>query len=463
LPRVRFGAFGARHGPEQVNRFFDLVALHKTGAQLLLGGAAVLLQTVTGIVILSFYHPLMLALSVLLIATMGFVVFGLGRGAPQTALAESSAKYALAEWFEELARHGAAFRSRSGRRYALERSDALATNWITARTTHYRLVLRQLVGALGLQVVVNTLVLALGGFLVVSGELTLGQLVASEIIVAAVVSAFARLGKQLESFYDLLASVDKLGILFDLPLERATGRSKPDLAGPAGLEAFDVGYGFEGRSVLSHVDMHLEAGERVALKGPAGSGKTTLVDLLCALRDPQTGRVEIDGEDTREICLETLRERIVCIREAEVFSGSIRENLRVARSDASDGEIDDVLRAIGLLDELRALPDGLATRVSTDGLPMTRSQVARLMFARALLSRPSILMVDGELAMVEGPERIELLDALFDPERPLTLLVVSSCDDVVARCDRSVFLTAAGAPRVEASDDEAVRAESVDV
>jgi ABC-type multidrug transport system fused ATPase/permease subunit len=209
--------------------------------------------------------------------------------------------------------------------------------------------------------------------------------------------------------------------------------------------------------------MHLEAGERVALKGPAGSGKTTLVDLLCALRDPQTGRVEIDGEDTREICLETLRERIVCIREAEVFSGSIRENLRVARSDASDGEIDDVLRAIGLLDELRALPDGLATRVSTDGLPMTRSQVARLMFARALLSRPSILMVDGELAMVEGPERVELLDALFDPERPLTLLVVSSCDDVVARCDRSVFLTAAGTPRVEASGDEAVRAESVDV
>ena len=448
LPRVQRTAFDGAHGPEQVNRFFDLVTLQKTGAQLLLEGSAVLLQTFTGIMILSFYHPLMLGLSVLLIATMGFVVFGLGRGAAGTALAESSAKYALAAWLEELSRHGAAFRSGSSREHAAERADALATSWIAARTTHYRLVLRQLIGALGLQVMVNTLVLALGGILVVIGELTLGQLVASEIIVAAVVGAFARLGKQLESFYDLLAAVEKVGSLYDLPLERIDGRPRTRRTESVALEAIGLDYAYGSGSALEPIDLRIEAGERLALTGPPASGKTTLADLLCGIREPRSGRVEIDGEDTRELALDSLREQLICIREPEIFSGTIRENLWIARRDVRPDEIDAALRSVGLLDELRALPEGLDSMVSTDGAPLSRSQIARLMFARALVAHPSVLVVDGELPFVEGPEREALLDALFAAERPFTLIVVSARDDVVARCDRVVTLADPRRPRI---------------
>lgn len=458
LPRVPLGSFGLRHGPEQVNRFFDLITLHKTGARLLLEGSAVVLQTAAGLLILSFYHPLMLALSIVLLSAMGFVVFGLGRGATPTAIGESSAKYALADWMEELVRNTAIFRSVSGRVFARARADALATNWISARSRHYRIVLRQLVGALSLQVAVNTGVLALGGFLVVTGELTLGQLVASEIIVAAVVASFARLGKQLESYYDLLAAVDKVGTLFDLPVERPLGTRASALEEPVRIDAVGLDFAFDGRSVLGGVDFAIDAGEQVAIEGAPGSGKSILVDLVCALRTPSAGRVEVGGADARELRLEDLRERLLCIREPEVFAGTVFENLQVARQGATGDEISEALERVGLLAEIRALPDGIDTLLSTEGEPLSRSQIARLAFARAFIARPALLAIDGELPWISGASRERLLDALFDETRPFTLIVVSPQADVAARCDRTIELVDPRRPRLLATSDESVRA-----
>ncbi|MEZ4354235.1 MAG: ATP-binding cassette domain-containing protein [Myxococcota bacterium] len=442
LPRVRAGAFASHYGPERVNRFFDLLTLQKTGSRLLLEGSAVVLQTATGLLILSFYHPLMLGLSVVLVAAMAGVVFGLGRGAPGTALHESSAKYALAEWLEELARHAAAFRGRSGRSHALTRADALATGWVEARRRHYRIVLRQLVAALGLQALVNTLVLALGGFLVVSGELTLGQLVASEIIVSAVVAGFARLGKQLESFYDVLAAAEKVGSLFDLPVEREGGRSRDRarLGGGAAIATTGLGHAWSDGTAIRFPDLRIESGERMALVGPSASGKSTLVDLLGGLRAPTRGYVEIDGDDLRELDLASLREEVFCLREPEIFSGSVLDNLRIAREQAPLDDVERALERVGLLDEIRRLPQGLRTRVSTHGVPLSRSQIARLMFARACLARPRLLIVDGELSELEGEARERVLDALFAPDAPWTLVVASAREDVLERCGRVIRL-----------------------
>jgi len=157
---------------------------------------------------------------VLLIVCIAIVVGVLGRGAIASAIGESSAKYELGDWMEQIVRHPDAFSDRDGRVHAARQADALATKWIVARKRHFRIILRQVAAAVGLQVLASAAVLGLGGMLVVQGQLTLGQLVASELIVASVVAAFARLGKMLESAYDLLAATDKVGVLLDLPLEQ---------------------------------------------------------------------------------------------------------------------------------------------------------------------------------------------------------------------------------------------------
>ena len=151
----------------------------------------------------------------------------------------------------------------------------------------------------------NTGVLALGGFLVVTGELTLGQLVASEIIVAAVVASFARLGKQLESFYDLLAAVEKVGTLFDLPVEQPLEARVQAATAKVPRASTRFGLDFSLRQAAPYSaasTSRSRPASAIALDGAPGAGKSVL-DRTCSarLRTPSAGRVEVDGADAREI------------------------------------------------------------------------------------------------------------------------------------------------------------------
>ncbi|MGH0037884.1 MAG: peptidase domain-containing ABC transporter [Myxococcota bacterium] len=446
LPRVRASAFDRHHGPELVNRVFDVVTVQKVGSMLLLDGTALLLQTLVGLVVLSFYHPLMLGFSGLLIAGLFVVVVVMGRGAVRTAIAESRAKYAVVHWLEELARQPAAFRGADPRSYARQRADDLTTAYVGARRIHYRIVLRQLTGALGLQVVSSSALLALGGFLVVRGQLTLGQLVASELIITVTVAAIAKFGKQLESFYDLLAAMDKLSVLIDLPVERESGEELERADGPAAVEIAGLDFGFGPDLVFEGLDLRIEAGERVALCGAIGSGKSSLLDLLSGTREPSGGYLAIDGQDYRELDLESIRRATALVREDEAFTGSILENVQLGRLEFGRRDVLQALEPVDLLDEIRALPDGLDTRLSADGRPLSHSQVTRLMLARALVSRPRLLLVDRALDEFDRRTRERIGDLLFEPGAPWTLVIVSERDDLVGRCARRLQLNGQGPP-----------------
>jgi len=434
LPRVQAQAFDRHHGPELVNRVFDVVTVQKAGSLLLLEGTTVLLQTTVGLIVLSFYHPLMLGFSGLLIAGILIVVVVMGRGAVSTAIVESKMKYQVVGWLEELALHASTFRDRDQRLYARSRADRIASAYVGARQEHYKILFRQLTGALALQVLTNSSLLALGGMLVVQGQLTLGQLVASELIITVIVAAVAKFGKQLEHFYDLLAAMDKLSTLMDLPLERSDGIDVDPASGPAALELVDVGFGYDSKPLFTGLNLRVGAGERLAVEGAMGSGKSALLDLLCGLREPRSGCIVIDGIDYREIRLESLRAQVALVREPEIFTATIRENIRVGRHQFSDEDVHRALDAVGLLEEIRSLPEGIETRLSPSGRPLSQVQAIRLALARAILARPRLLLVDRALDDLDPIAREWICDVLFAPDAPWTLVVVSERDDVLTRC-----------------------------
>ena len=189
------------------------------------------------------------------------------------------------------------------------------------------MVLRQLIGALTTHAVASAGVLGLGGFLVIERELTLGQLVAAELIVNAVVSTLNDLGKHLETYYDLVAGIYKLDQFLDLPVEseaEETGDEEVE-EGPALVELRGIYFSAGGRPLFEDASLRLEPGERVLLSGPAESGKTLLIELLFGLRRADRGRVLLDGTDTRELSRLALRDRVAVVRGVEVVSGSVRE------------------------------------------------------------------------------------------------------------------------------------------
>jgi len=450
LPRVHVASFDRGHGPELVNRFFDVLTVQKVGASLLLDGVAVVLQTIIGLLILAFYHPFLLAFDVVLIAGIAFVLFVMGRGAVRTAIVESKAKYAVAASLEEIARNPLSFKQVGGPELARQRADALASEYVEARRLHYRVVFRQIVSSLTLQALAATALLSIGGWLVINGQLTLGQLVAAELIVSIVLASFAKLGQKLESFYDLLAAVDKLGQLLDLPLERQTGERVDHTSPGAELKLIDLSFAYGGaRSALNEVNLAVQPGDRVQIVGRHGSGKSTLADLLFGLRTPNGGRIEIDGVDVREISLESLRRQVAVVKDIEMIDGSIGENVGMGRTSVSPADIREALEAIGMLDEIRDLPDGVATMLSSTGAPLSSGQARRLMLARAIAGKPRLLVLDDFLDDLDVDARIKALQALASPDRRWTLVVMTRHDDPFEEARRIIRLPDLGSARIE--------------
>ena len=318
---------------------------------------------------------------------------------------------------------------------------------MSARRRHYGFVFRQLIGAVTLYALAGTALLTLGGFLVIRGQLTLGQLVAAELIVSAALVSFVKFGKQLESFYDLLAGVDKLGILFDLPLDEDLGEPHPARSAGAVLETRGASYRYAGHANgLPAFDMRVAAGERVAVIGARGAGKSTLAELCCGLRTPDSGVVMLDGVDIREIADDSVRLQMNLVKGFEIVDGSVLDNVRLGRTDISTEDIRDALRRLGILDDLLALPEGLRTQISSVGAPLSRVTALLLMLARSTVGQPRAIVVDGVLDELHGASLRTALAALTDPAAPWTLLVLTSREDIGATMDRTVNLTQRKSP-----------------
>ncbi len=438
LPRVELASTDGVHAPELVNRFLEVVTVQKSSALLLLTGIDLLLGTVIGLTVLAFYHPFLLALSALLVVALTVIVLAAGRGAVPTSVLESVRKYQVVEWLEEMARHPRVFKSPGGADFARARTDDLVRGYLQARRSHFRVLLRQITGLLGLEVIAGTVLLGVGGWLVLNQQLTLGQLVAAEIIVTAIVASVAKLGKQFEAWYDAVAAVDKLGMLVDLRTEREGGGAVPG-AGAARVEAQSVEHRRSGLpSALGPVDFRIEPGERVAWLGALGSGSSTLLEVLAGLRRPTGGVVMLDGLDLDDWNLQALHERVMLLREGDVMSGTIADNLRVGAAGVPVSELHAALEATGLASVVRDLPEGLQTTLVTGGLPLTGRQRIRLLVARALVVRPRLLLLDEILDGLDAVTFERLLSVVLDPARDWTVLVATRDPRVAQRMARVI-------------------------
>jgi ATP-binding cassette subfamily B protein len=203
-----------------------------------------------------------------------------------------------------------------------------------------------------------------------------------------------------------------------------------------------VRFGHDGdRSVLDGLDLHVVAGESLALVGPTGSGKSTVAGLLARLYDPEEGRVLLDGHDLRDLRLADVRRSVALVfEETFLFSESVGENIRVGRPDASDEDVRRAAELAGAAAFVDQLPDGYDTILGERGFSLSGGQRQRIAIARAILADPAVLVLDDATSAVDATKEHEIRAALAGVMRGRTTLVIAHRPATIALADRVAVL-----------------------
>ena len=441
LPRLERASMDGIHGPEMANRFFDVMTIQKSTASLLVEGLSLIIQTLTGLLLLALYSPFLLAFDIVLLMAMTGLLYLLGRSAVRTAIEESLVKYRVAHWLQDVIGNPTAFQVHGGSELVLDRANRLTVEYLDARRKHFIVLMRQTLFALLLYAVSISALLSLGVWLVLSGSLTIGQLVASVSVVVVIVGAFAKIGKSLESFYDLMSAVDKVGHLIDLPTLPAA-RSLDAGIGPVEVRFRSLKVRGGGHHAIPIGDLTIQSGQRFAVVGEGECGKSILMQTLCGLRPPEGGLIEIGGIDSREVNRFADGSMVSIASDPEIFRGTFTENISLNRISVTTAEIRSALQAVELWDEALSLPQGLETVLQSGGYPLSSSQAIRLMIARAIATRPRLLLIDGVLDRLPPKMRNRIWERISDRRQPWTILLSTHDDGIIDQCDGQLDLIA---------------------
>ncbi|NLV55376.1 MAG: ABC transporter ATP-binding protein [Acidimicrobiales bacterium] len=285
----------------------------------------------------------------------------------------------------------------------------------------------------------TALVVWVGGTRVVDGDLTVGTVALFVLSLSNLFEPVQQLSQLFNQLQSAGAALKKLYEVLDTEIDLPEAPDAVPLPAGGDVVATGLGFAYAGRDrrVLSDVDLTIRAGERIALVGPTGAGKSTLAKLIARFYDPTDGTVTVGGVDLRRVRLDSLRDGVAVVpQEGFLFNGTIRDNVRIARADATDAEVEDALGAIGVLDRFAALADGLDTEVRERGSRLSAGEKQLVSLARAALADPAILVLDEATSSLDPGTEV-LVDAAV--ERLMagrTTIVIAHRLSTAARADR---------------------------
>ncbi len=443
LPRIRYDVFLNEDLPESMNRLFEAALIQKSLAKFLLDTSQALLTIFFGLILLTFYHPYFTLVGVLLVITLGLLFWVTGPKGLATSLMESKYKYRAVHWLEEVARAFHAFKFAGRSQLALSRMDAILTKYLKYRNKHFKVLVQQAVAIVVFKTAITAGLLIVGTVLVVNRQITLGQFVASELVVVTVLAGVEKLVLSLSVVYDMLTSVEKAGLVTDLPID-AVGRSPlPVTTRGMSMESRELSYayGSTGPTVLEHVSVDIQSGQRVALTGFKGAGRSTLLRLLGGLLDNYNGTLLVDGVSMHDVDRDAMRERVGQVLSlTDLFEGSIADNVSVGRSHIGEAEVWDALRRVGLEADVQAMRHGLETRITNGGRSLPSHIATKLLFAQGIAGSPRLVLFDDLFMNLLAEDRRRLLAILSDRTREWTVIAVSHDPVLLEAFDRVIVI-----------------------
>jgi ABC-type bacteriocin/lantibiotic exporter with double-glycine peptidase domain len=443
LPKIKFDELYNTYPPELANRFFDTMTIQKGTSKLLIDFSAALLQITFGLILLSLYHPFFIVFGILLFLLLYFIFKFSYTSSLETSLKESKFKYKVAGWLQEMARNNSSFRNELNYDYALQKNDNLVSNYLTYREKHFNIIKKQFSQLIVFKMIITASLLSIGGFLVINQQMNIGQFVAAEIIILLVINSVEKIILGLESFYDVLTSIEKIGQITDMNLEEEMISDYKSCYTNIILETENLEFKFPDskNNILEDISLKINQGEKIVISGENGSGKTTLIRVLSGLLHQTSGNFFINDDSFKKINLNQYRSQIGSIVHNETpFEGTILENITFNDVTISDEDLKWAIQSVQLSGLIKTLPNGLNTKIFPEGRQLSSSNAQKILLARSIIHKPKILFYEDPTDTMDEKIANEIIDFITSDTNNWTIIVSSKNPYWKTKCSREITM-----------------------
>lgn len=450
------------HIPEIANRFFDTLTVQKGLPKMLMDLLTAIMQIVFGLILLSLYNTFFVVFSFVLIFLLILVIKLTFNKGFETSLKESKYKYEVAYWLEEIGRTIQTFKLVGNTELPLQKMDDWVSKYLDFKKKHFSVLLTQYTSIVVFKTLITFTLLLLGSFLVIENQINIGQFVAVELIVILILNSSEKLIVTIETVYDVLTAIEKIGAVTDLPLEKSGETDFNEVCTGEGitLELQHVSYKFADseKMTLKNISFNIAAGERVCIAGYNGSGKTTLIQLIACLLNNYDGMMLYNDVPRSSFRLDSLRQNIGDYSsQSDIFKGTLLENITLGK-DIPLREIMLWAKALHLDSFIETQKDGFNTLLIPQGRNLPRSVVAKIILLRSIVTKPQLLAIEEFFQNIDQSERIHIAKLLVDRSLGWTLVAVTNEIQMAERCDR-IFIMKDGSIVAQGTVEEMKKTE----
>ena len=444
IPKLDLLGIDNYYLPELVNRFFDTATLQKGLSKLLIDFPAATIQIIFGLILLSFYHPVFIIFGIALITLVCLILYLSSPIGFKTSMEESDYKYKVAHWLEEISRAIKTFKFSQKNKLHLNKTDDLTLGYLNSRSSHFKVLVFQYWIMVGFKVIITAAMLIIGTYLLVNQQINLGQFIASEIVIIAILNSVEKIIVSLETIYDVLTSIEKVDKILQKPQDNVDSNhitAELDYNKPFSVKTSNLSFSYPNdKPVLINVDLNIKKGEKVCLGGAEGSGKTTLMRVLTGAYTGYTGNILINDIPLKNIDIDRIRENIaVFFAQEELINASLWDNLTLGNMELGFDEVITTCELVGLKSFVDQLPDGFNSTLDSQGQKLSSSTVQKIIMARCFLYHPSLLLLENGWSGIESEFRTKIIDKLID-DKSFTLIALSDLEEFTQKCDQTITL-----------------------
>jgi len=440
LPKIRPEATEGYYMPELTNRFFDTIHLQKGLSKLLLDVPTAIIQILFGILLLSLYHTIFIAFGALLLLIV-YLIFRLSsEKGLETSMNESDYKYKVAAWLQEISRNQNTFKNYEYTQLNIQKTDEFTQGYLQNRTRHFGILETQYWSLVAFKVILTAAMLIIGCVLLLNQLINIGQFIAAEIVIIAIISAVEKLILSIDIVYDTLTAVEKLNKVLQTPTE-ANGELKLDDSKPLKVEFKNVGFSYSDKSnLLKNISFVLEPGDKAMLhKTASGVGTSTIMKLISNNLTKHTGSILINGVPKDNYEMLSYRKTVNYLSgQNEVFNGTLWENITIANPNVKPETINYLIKELGFDGFIEEFEHGYATVLLTKGAKLASHLIQEILLLRTFVQDSQLLILDEPFKNLNKNKCNKVSE--YINKLPMTVIIATDYEGVHVHFEKIIEL-----------------------